>query len=65
MHLCMQDNQIGQKFMGLSPVDMARLPRLKIQKIVLVANNLIHLLGLHLHTLNLPFLWSSGGSADK
>jgi hypothetical protein len=28
MHLCMQDNQIGQKFMWLAPADMARLPHL-------------------------------------
>jgi hypothetical protein len=28
MHLCMQDNQIGLKFMGFAPADMARLPHL-------------------------------------
>jgi hypothetical protein len=28
MHLRMQDDQIGQKFMGLAPTDMARLPHL-------------------------------------
>jgi hypothetical protein len=25
MHICMQDDQIGQKFMGLAPADVARL----------------------------------------
>jgi hypothetical protein len=28
MYLCMLDNQIGQKFMGFAPADMARLPHL-------------------------------------
>jgi hypothetical protein len=28
MHLSMRDNQIGQKFTGLAPADMARLPHL-------------------------------------
>jgi hypothetical protein len=28
MHLCMQDDQIGRKFMWLAPADMARLPHL-------------------------------------
>jgi hypothetical protein len=28
MHLCMQDDQIAQKLMGLAPADMARLPYL-------------------------------------
>jgi hypothetical protein len=26
MHLCMQDDQIGEKIVGLAPADMARLP---------------------------------------
>jgi hypothetical protein len=26
MHLCMQDDQIGWKFMGFAPADMATLP---------------------------------------
>jgi hypothetical protein len=26
MHLCMQDDQIGPKIIGLAPADMARLP---------------------------------------
>jgi hypothetical protein len=33
MHLCMQDNQIGQIFMGLAQADMASLPHL-IKKII-------------------------------
>jgi hypothetical protein len=28
MHLCMQDDQISQKFIGLTPADMDRLPHL-------------------------------------
>jgi hypothetical protein len=28
MYLCMHGNQISQKFMGLAPADMARLPHL-------------------------------------
>jgi hypothetical protein len=37
MHLCMQDNQIDQKFMGLALAVMARLPHLKTQKIVFIS----------------------------
>jgi hypothetical protein len=29
MHLCIQDDQIGRKFMGLAPADMASLPHLR------------------------------------
>jgi hypothetical protein len=28
MHLCMQDDQIGQKFLELAPADKARPPHL-------------------------------------
>jgi hypothetical protein len=55
MHLCMLDDQIGQKFTGLAPADIARLPHLINTKIVLVVNDLVHQLVLHLPTLN--FLW--------
>jgi hypothetical protein len=34
MHLCVQDNPIGRKFKGLALADMARLPHLIIQKIL-------------------------------
>jgi hypothetical protein len=49
MHLCMQDDQIVQKIVGLVPADMARLPPSIIPtKIFLVRNNLVRQLGLHL-----------------
>jgi hypothetical protein len=44
----MQDDQIGQKFMGLDPADMARLPHLINTKIVLVVNDLVYQLELYL-----------------
>jgi hypothetical protein len=45
----MQDDQIGQKIMGLAPDDMARLPPAIIPtKIFLVVNNLLRQLGIHL-----------------
>jgi hypothetical protein len=31
MHLCTQDDQIGLKFLGLTPADMARLPHFLIK----------------------------------
>jgi hypothetical protein len=34
MHLCIQDDQIVQKFLGLASADMARLPHLINTKIV-------------------------------
>jgi hypothetical protein len=34
MHLCMQNDQIGPKFTGSAPADIARLPHLIMQKIV-------------------------------
>jgi hypothetical protein len=50
MHLCMQDDQIGQKLMWLAPADMARLPHLMNTKtMVLIVNDLVRQLGLHLH----------------
>jgi hypothetical protein len=49
MHLCMQDDQIGQKFIGLAPAEMARLPHLiNTKKWFLEVNNLVCQLGLHL-----------------
>jgi hypothetical protein len=40
MHLRMQDDQIGQNFMGLATADMDRLPHLiKTKKMFLVAKN--------------------------
>jgi hypothetical protein len=52
MHLRMQDDQISQKFIGLTPADMDRLPHLiNTEKKFLVVNNLVHQLGLHLLAL--------------
>jgi hypothetical protein len=50
MHLCMQDDQIDQKLMGLAPADMAKLLQFigKYNKMFLVVNDLVHQLGLHL-----------------
>jgi hypothetical protein len=45
MHLCMQDDLIGQKIVGLAPADMS--PSI-ITKNILVVNNLVCQLGLHL-----------------
>jgi hypothetical protein len=42
MHFCMQDDQIGQKIVGLAPADMARLPpSINPTKIFLAVNNLV------------------------
>jgi hypothetical protein len=38
IHWCIQDDQIGRKFMGLAPADMARLPHLINTKMVFVLN---------------------------
>jgi hypothetical protein len=49
MHLCMQDDQISQKFIGLTPDDMDRLPHfINTEKMLPVVNNLVRQLGLHL-----------------
>jgi hypothetical protein len=44
----MQDNQIGQKFMGLAPADMDRLLHLINTKMFVEIKNLICQLGLRL-----------------
>jgi hypothetical protein len=50
MHLRMQDDQIGRKFIWVTPADMDRLPHLiNAEKKFLVVNNLDCQLGLHLH----------------
>jgi hypothetical protein len=48
MHLYTQDYKIVRNFMGLAPADMASLPHLINTKNVLVVNNLVRQLGLHL-----------------
>jgi hypothetical protein len=48
MNLCMQDDQIGPNIVGLSPADMTRLPLSIITKILLVVDNQVCQLGLHL-----------------
>jgi hypothetical protein len=59
----MQDDQISQKFIGLTPADMDRLPHLiSTEKKFSVANNLVCQVGLHLSRAclvykgNRPFL---------
>jgi hypothetical protein len=49
MYLCMQDDQISQKFIGLTPADMDRLPHLiNTKKKFSLVNNLVCQLGLNL-----------------
>jgi hypothetical protein len=59
MHLCMQDDQIGRKFMELAPAEMARPPHSITAKKFLVVNNLVHQLGLHLFWTCLALLGKS------
>jgi hypothetical protein len=48
MHLCVKGDLIEQKFMGLAPADMDRLPHLINTKKFLVVNDLVCQLGLQL-----------------
>jgi hypothetical protein len=64
MHLYTQDYKIVRNFMGLAPADMASLPHLINTKNVLVVNNLVRQLGLHLlwtclslHTREIVHFW--------
>jgi hypothetical protein len=50
----MRDDQIGPKFMGSAPGDMARLPHLINTKKFLVVNDLVRQLGRTTPTLNMP-----------
>jgi hypothetical protein len=70
MDLCMQDDQISQKFIGLTPADMDRLPHLiNTEKKFSVVNNLVRQLGLHLSRAclvykgNRPFLFMHSPSS--
>jgi hypothetical protein len=47
-YVCMQDDQIGPKIVGLAPADMAKLPPSIIPTQFFVVNNLVCQLGLHL-----------------
>jgi hypothetical protein len=61
MHLFMQDDQIGRKFMGLSPSDQFN----EYKKMFLVVNDLVRQLGLHLlYKGNCPFLTTHSHSSS-